>query len=66
MWLPVQENPGQYRDFSLLALLARDELTDAPPFIHLGSQFLLEYGVQVLLNHVPGSPATCSGQLTIP
>jgi hypothetical protein len=66
MWLPVQEQPGQYRDFSLLVLLAREELTDAPPFIHLGAQFLLEYGVEVLLNYRPVPPATSSGQLVIP
>lgn len=50
LWLPVEETPGQYRRFSLLALLPRHHLDDAPPFIHLGTQFLLEYRAHVRLD----------------
>src|SRR3712207_260841 len=50
LWLPIEQNLGQFRDFSLLALLPRDEVPDAPPFIHLGMQFLLEYRGQLHLD----------------
>jgi hypothetical protein len=66
VWLPVEENPGQHRDFPLLALLPRDDLADAPPFIHLGTQFLLEYRAQVTLDCSPGTPVASSGRLLIP
>jgi hypothetical protein len=55
VWLPVQENPGYYQAFSLLALLPTQELADAPPFIHLGAQFLLEYRVRVSIDGSSGS-----------
>jgi hypothetical protein len=62
IWLPVEETPGLYRDFSLLVLLPKRDLPDAPPFIHLGMQFLVEYGGQVT---VDGSgPGT--GRLVLP
>jgi hypothetical protein len=50
LWLPIVENPGQLRSFSLLALLPQQDLPDAPPFIQLGAQFLIEYRVQALLD----------------
>jgi len=50
MWLHTQETPGQTRSFSLLALFPQQDVPDAPPFIQLGTQFLLEYHVQVILN----------------
>jgi hypothetical protein len=42
-WLPIEEEAGRYRDFALLALLPREDPDDAPPFILLGTQFLLEF-----------------------
>jgi hypothetical protein len=50
MWLPSEETPGQKRSFSLLAMFPQQDVPDAPPFIQLGVQFLLEYQVQVVLN----------------
>lgn len=62
LWLPIQESLGQYRSFSLLTLLPQQDVLDAPPFIQLGAQFLLEYHVQVILNE----SATGSNRLVIP
>jgi hypothetical protein len=62
MWLPIEAPLPSLREFSLLALLPRDELTDAPPFIHLGSQFLVEYQGTLLLSGRPPQ----SGMLLIP
>lgn len=62
LWLPIQETPGQYRPFSLLALLPQQDVPDASPFIQLGVQFLLEYQVQVVLNET----GTGSHYLLIP
>jgi hypothetical protein len=50
MWLPSQETPGQMRSFSVLTLFPKQDVPNAPPFIQLGVQFLLEYNVQVILN----------------
>lgn len=50
LWLPTQETPGQMRPFSLLTLFPQQDVPDAPPFIQLGVQFLLEYKAQVVLN----------------
>lgn len=50
MWLPCQETSGQPRPFSLLTLFPQQDIPDAPPFIQLGTQFLLEYKAQVILN----------------
>jgi hypothetical protein len=50
MWLPSQETPGQMRPFSLVTLFPQQDVPDAPPFIQLRTQFLLEYNVQVVLN----------------
>ncbi|MHB1426295.1 MAG: hypothetical protein ACYC3I_24280 [Gemmataceae bacterium] len=47
MRLPIQETPGQYRPLSLLTLLPQQDVPDAPPFIQLGVQFLLEHRVEV-------------------
>jgi hypothetical protein len=63
LWLPIQENPGEYREFSLLVLLPQRELKDAPPFIHLGTQSLLEYGAQVFID---GSSISLPGKISIP
>jgi hypothetical protein len=38
------------RSFSLVTLFPKQDVPDAPPFIQLGAQFLLEYRVQVVLN----------------
>lgn len=50
MWLPTQETPGSFHPFPLLSLFPQQDIPDAPPFIQLGVQFLLEYQVQVVLN----------------
>jgi hypothetical protein len=50
VWLPVQEVVGSYRSFSILVLLPKDDLQDAPPFIHVGAQFLLEHQARVMLD----------------
>jgi hypothetical protein len=50
IWLPIVENNGQLQSFSLLALFPQQELTDAPPYIHLGAQFFVEHQVQVVLD----------------
>lgn len=62
VWLPIQETPGQSRPFSLLALLPQQDVPDAPPFIQLGVQFLLEYRIQVVLNE----GGTAGNRLIIP
>jgi hypothetical protein len=62
-WLPAQDHPGHYRPLSVLALFPKDELTDAPPFIHLGTQFLLEHRAQV---HLDCASAGNAGRLVIP
>ena len=62
IWLPVEATPRIYRNLSLLVLLPKDDLPDAPPFVHLGTQFLMEYQTQILLNC---GPAT-TGELHIP
>jgi hypothetical protein len=43
-------------------LLPQQDLRDAPPFIHLGAQFILEHQVQMALDG--SSPV--SGRLVIP
>jgi hypothetical protein len=63
LWLPVRENPGEYRPLSLLALLPKKDLEDAAPFVYLGAQFLVEHHVQVNLDC---SSTTAFGQLVIP
>jgi hypothetical protein len=54
LWLPVQEIPGQFQSFSILVLLPQQDLTDAPPFVHLGAQLLLEHQAEVFLDGRPG------------
>jgi hypothetical protein len=63
LWLPIEEEPGRYRELSLLGLLPKEDLEDAPPFILLGTQFLLEYQAQVVLDC---SGATNPGRLLLP
>jgi hypothetical protein len=63
LWLPVQETPGQYREFSLLALLPNKDLREAPPFIRLGTQFVLEHRIKVL---VDGASPEIPGRFIIP
>jgi hypothetical protein len=50
LWLPIQETPGPFRSFSLLALFPQQDVLDAPPFIQLGAQFLLEYQARLVLD----------------
>lgn len=50
LWLPIQEIAGRLHSFSLLALLPQQDVPDAPPYIQLGTQFLLEYHVQAVLD----------------
>jgi hypothetical protein len=63
LWLPIQEYPGQYRELSLLALLPRQDLEDAPPFILIGTQFLLEHEARIELDC---SSVKSRGRLVIP
>jgi hypothetical protein len=62
MWLPSQETPGQMRSFSLVSLFPKQDVPDAPAFIQLGMQFLLEYQVHVVLNET----GTGGNRLVIP
>lgn len=62
MWLPSQETPGIFRPFSLLTLLPQQDVADAPAFIQIGVQFLLEYNAQVILNET----GTGGNRLVIP
>jgi len=57
------DKPGEYRQFSLLALFPRQTLEGAPRFIHLGTQFLREYQAQVALDC---SSMGSQGRLIIP
>ncbi len=63
LWLPVDEEPGRHRDLSFLALLPRHDLDDAPPFIQIGTQFLLEHRIQT---HLDATSTVSPGRLTIP
>jgi hypothetical protein len=63
IWLPILEGPAPLRALSLLALLPREEVEDAPPFVQLGTQFLLEHQAQL---HLDGSSAAGAGRLVIP
>jgi hypothetical protein len=62
VWVPTVENPGQLLPYSVLALFPRQDLTDAPPYIHLGAQFFLEHGVQVILD----GQAVSNSRLVLP
>jgi hypothetical protein len=54
--LSAQEYPGQYRELSLLVLLPTLDLEDSSPFIHPGTQFLVEHRAQLFLDcSSPGS-----------
>jgi hypothetical protein len=65
LWLPIQGGPP-LRSFSLLVLLPARTVPFAPPYIILGSQFLVEYGVELTLNCSSRNPRVCPGQLVIP
>jgi hypothetical protein len=62
MSLLVEETPGLMREFSLLTLFPRAELTGAPPYIFLGIQFFHEYRGQIAIDGAPGG----TGKLIIP
>ena len=63
IWLPVLEGPAPLRDLSLLALFPRGELEDSPPFVQLGTQFLLEHRAELCVDYT--SP-NGDGRLLIP
>jgi hypothetical protein len=63
IWLPALDEPGTYQDFALLALFQRRDLDDAPPFVQLGTQFLLEYAAAV---HLDCSSRAGEGRLVVP
>jgi hypothetical protein len=63
LWLAVEGAPGTYREFSLLALFPRGDLDDAPPFVQLGTQFLLENRAKL---HLDCSSPSRGGRLIIP
>jgi hypothetical protein len=62
MWLPSQETPGQMRPLSLVTLFPKQDVPHAPPFIQLGTQFLMEHNIQVVLN----GTGTGGNRLVIP
>jgi hypothetical protein len=64
-WLPIQQGPP-VRPFSLLVLLPTRTVPFAAPFIHLGNQFLLEYGVQLSLDCSGHDPRACPARFVIP
>jgi len=47
IWLPILEGPAPLRPLPLLALFPREEVEDAPPFVLLGTQFLLEHRAEL-------------------
>jgi hypothetical protein len=63
IWLPILEGPAPLRALSLLALFPREEVDDMPPFIQIGTQFLLEHRTELHLDY--SSPAG-EGRLVIP
>jgi hypothetical protein len=63
IWLPTLEGPAPLRSFPLLALFPRQDIEDAPPFVHLGTQFLLEHRAKLSLN---ASSPTGVGRLVFP
>jgi hypothetical protein len=50
LWLPILEEPGVYHEFGLLALFPQHDLEDAPPFVQLGTQFLLQHAGALYLD----------------
>lgn len=50
IWLPIAEEPGQYRDFSLLALFPTDDLPHVVPYVLLGMQFFVEHRLQLTID----------------
>jgi hypothetical protein len=63
VWLPTLEGPAPLRSFPLLALFPREDIEDAPPFVHLGTQFLLEHRAEL---HLDCSSPTGEGRLVFP
>jgi hypothetical protein len=63
IWLPLEDGPSLYRELPLLVLLPREDLEDAPPFIYLGMQFVLEHRAQVILD---GTSPGNHGRLIVP
>jgi hypothetical protein len=63
IWLPILEVPAPLRPLSLLALFPAEEVEDAPPFVQLGTQFLLEHRAELFVDY--SSPAG-EGRLAIP
>jgi hypothetical protein len=63
IWLAIRDEPGTYQEFSLLALFPRRDLEDAPPFVHLGTQFLLEHTAAI---HLDCSSPAGEGRLVMP
>jgi hypothetical protein len=62
--LPTPSPMAHYLcEFSLLALFPRRDLEDAPPFVQLGTQFLLEHEAFV---HLDCSSVTGGGRLVLP
>lgn len=60
--LPIYGAPGQFHSFSLLTLFPQQDVPDAPPYIQLGVQFLLENHIEVVLNE----SATGDNRLVLP
>jgi hypothetical protein len=63
VWLPIEEGPDVLRPLPLLALFPKEDVEDAPPFVQLGTQFLLEHKVQLTLD---ASSIQGEGRLVIP
>ncbi len=63
LWVPSEETAGLLRELSLLALLPRHEVEEVPPYVLLGTQFLIEHRAQVVLD---GSVPGAVGKLVIP
>jgi hypothetical protein len=63
MWLSVLEEAAPYREFSLLTLFPRHDIQDSPPFVQLGTQFLLAQRAGVQLDC---SSVAAEGRIVIP
>lgn len=65
VWLPVQ-GALALRPFSLLALLPTRDSLVALPYVYLGTQFLVEHWVELVIDCLAGVPSATSGRLLIP
>ncbi len=63
IWLPILEGPAPLRALSLLALFPGEEVDDTPPFVQLGTQFLLEHRAELSIDY---SSSAGEGRLLIP